>query len=102
MKRFIPFIVVGSIIGFVALSQPILRNVATTNTSPNVLGQMTNAGVGAIAIDATKQATNAILTTYVNSLKFTGIVTNNNALGTTNFMEFSAGILTNVVIGAHP
>lgn len=102
MKKFIPSIVFGCVIAVIAFAQPVLRNVATTNTSPVVLTQMTNAGAGAISVDITKQSSSIILSNYVSAPKFTGIVTNANSLGQTNFMEFSAGILTNVVIGAHP
>lgn len=96
MKRFIPGIVFGLAIVLIGLAQPILRTDLTTNTTPAARLIVTNIANGAVA--PITPATN-----YINTAgKFTGIVTNANALGATNFMLFSQGVLTNVVIGAHP
>lgn len=102
MKKLLPFLGVLLFVGVVLAFPSAFYNFYTTNNTATVNTGVTNIATGTIALDATKQATNALLTGYVNSLKFTGIVTNGNSVGTTNFMEFSAGILTNVVIGAHP
>lgn len=102
MKRFIPGIVFGLVIVMIGLAQPVLRTDFTTNTTPATRTISTNIAKGAIAWDTTKQPADAVLTNFINQPKFTGIVTNANSLGQTNFMLFSAGVLTNVVIGAHP
>jgi hypothetical protein len=86
------------------------RNPLTTNDTPTSLTLVSNVATARIAVDATHQATNSVLTALaagngsalssnvspsaISSPTFTGIITNKSTLST-NTEYYSGGVLTN-------